>query len=128
MSAAAKRDIPTSGQKFLAEARPENDDGPIVAELVSAPVPAPPKFHVVIYLVKTGASFPEHEMRLCEEYARTFGWGITLTVVDEDVDEKGPGRRPLLQAALQNLRDRHAGAILVPSRATGLAGEGPASL
>ncbi|MFD7448814.1 hypothetical protein [Kitasatospora sp. NPDC059827] len=114
MSATAKRDIPKRVQRFLAE----DDNGPIVAELVSAPTTRPPKFHVVVYLAKPGTAFPEREMRDCERYADTFGWGITLTVVDEHANDRSPEERPLLKAALQNLEDRKAGAILVPSRAT----------
>ncbi|MFD9685566.1 hypothetical protein ACFWXO_07360 [Kitasatospora sp. NPDC059088] len=114
MSATAKRDIPKRVQRCLAE----DDDGPLVAEPVSAPTTRPPKFHGVVYLAKPGMAFPEREMRDCERYADTFGWGITLTIVDEHANDKGPDERPLLKAALQNLKDRKAGAILVPSQAT----------
>ncbi len=74
------------------------------------------RFPVVIYLAKAGPDFPEVEMRRCEEYALAFGWEVTLTVVDDEV-EKAPERRPLLLAALQTVRDSTAGAILVASKA-----------
>ncbi|MBV6701260.1 hypothetical protein KV557_29820 [Kitasatospora aureofaciens] len=75
------------------------------------------RLQVVIYLSKTTSAFPELEMRSCEEYALTFGWDVSLTVVDDDM-ETPPDRRPKLQVALQRLKDKQAGAILVPSRAT----------
>ncbi|MBV6702385.1 hypothetical protein KV557_35680 [Kitasatospora aureofaciens] len=74
------------------------------------------RFQVVIYLAKVGPGFPELEMRSCEDYALTFGWEVALTVVDDEV-EKPPEQRPLLLAALQTIKDRGAGAILIPSRA-----------
>ncbi|MEU6237920.1 hypothetical protein [Kitasatospora sp. NPDC047058] len=75
------------------------------------------RFQVVVYLARTGSAFPELEMRNCEEYARAFGWEVSLTVVDDETD-KSPERRPLLLAALQAVKDRTTGAILVPSKAT----------
>ncbi|MFD7908459.1 hypothetical protein ACFV4F_38955 [Kitasatospora sp. NPDC059722] len=74
------------------------------------------RFKAVVYLSKTGTAFPELEMQSCEEYAQEFGWGIALTVVDEEV-EKSPDRRRMLQAALQKITDGEADAILVPSKA-----------
>ncbi|MFJ4190496.1 hypothetical protein [Kitasatospora sp. NPDC089509] len=72
---------------------------------------------VVIYLARTGAAFPELEMRSCEQYALAFGWNVTLTVVDDETG-KPPQERHLLLAVLQAVRGRGAEAVLVPSRAT----------
>lgn len=77
----------------------------------------PKRFSVVIYLARTGVAFPELEMRSCEDYALAFGWEVSLTVVDDE-SEKCPEQRPLLLAALQTIRDRSAGAILIASQAT----------
>lgn len=75
------------------------------------------RFTVVIYLAKTTVAFPELEMRSCEEYALAFGWQVSLTVVDDEM-EKCPEQRPLLLAALQTVKDKSAGAILIASQAT----------
>ncbi|MER6300460.1 hypothetical protein ABT247_12930 [Kitasatospora sp. NPDC001539] len=84
--------------------------------------PTPPQAfgrpQVVVYLAKSNSRFPKRELRLCEAYAHAFRWDISLIVVDDEADLKSPERRPMLQAALQRLLDRRAGAILVPSRAT----------
>ncbi|MFJ9695568.1 hypothetical protein [Kitasatospora sp. NPDC101183] len=81
--------------------------------------PTPPKpFQAVIYLTKGELTFPERELRMCESYARTFNWDISLIVVDTDADSSGPDRRPMLQAALQRVLDHRADAILIPSKAT----------
>ncbi|MFD8703369.1 hypothetical protein ACFV1W_12180 [Kitasatospora sp. NPDC059648] len=77
-----------------------------------------PKFRVVAYLAKNNSAFPERELRMCESYAATFNWDISLIVVDDEADAKGPEHRPMLQAALQRLLDRRAGAILIPTKAT----------
>ncbi|MFE5583723.1 hypothetical protein [Kitasatospora sp. NPDC056531] len=75
------------------------------------------RFQVVIYLAKTSPAFPELEMRSCEEYALAYDWEVSLTVLDDEM-EKPPEQRPLLLAALQTIKDRSAGAILIPSKAT----------
>ncbi|MFI9363398.1 hypothetical protein ACIG5E_20420 [Kitasatospora sp. NPDC053057] len=83
--------------------------------------PQPPhtsRVEVVVYLAKTNSAFPERELRMCESYANTFNWDISLIVVDDEADTKGPEHRPMLRAALQRLIDHRAGAILVPTRAT----------
>ncbi|MQS10927.1 hypothetical protein F7Q99_01180 [Streptomyces kaniharaensis] len=74
-------------------------------------------FQAVIYLPRIGPTFPELEMRSCEDYALAFGWGISLTVVDDDM-ETPPDRRAKLQVALRRIKDKQASAILVPSKAT----------
>ncbi|MEU9079636.1 hypothetical protein [Kitasatospora sp. NPDC048538] len=76
------------------------------------------RLQVVMYLAKTDAGFPERELRVCERYAAAFDWGVSLIVVDDEVDVRGPEHRPMLRAALQRLLDREAGAILVPTKAT----------
>ncbi|MFD5464631.1 hypothetical protein ACFWIQ_17690 [Kitasatospora sp. NPDC127059] len=76
------------------------------------------RLQVVIYLAKPDSAFPERELGQCEAYARTFNWDISLIVVDDEVDVRGPEHRPMLQAALRQILDRQAGAILVPSKAT----------
>ncbi|MET9181855.1 hypothetical protein ABZX88_27035 [Kitasatospora aureofaciens] len=83
-----------------------------------APSPQIPTecFQVVIYLDKPSPAFPELEMRSCEAYALAHHWDVTLTVLDDET-EKPPGQRPLLLAALQTIKDKTAGAILVPSKA-----------
>ncbi|MER7674973.1 hypothetical protein ABTY61_41900 [Kitasatospora sp. NPDC096128] len=73
---------------------------------------------VVIYLAKVDSAFPERDLSTCESYAHAFNWGISLIVVDDQVDVRGPGHRPMLQAAFRQITDRQAGAILVPSKAT----------
>ncbi|MFG2905192.1 hypothetical protein ACGF13_09040 [Kitasatospora sp. NPDC048286] len=75
------------------------------------------RFTVVIYLAKTSVAFPELEMRSCEDYALAFGWRVSVTIVDDEL-EKCPEQRPLLQAALQTIKDKSAGAILIASQAT----------
>lgn len=87
---------------------------------MSCPTPPQtlPRPQVVIYLAKTNSRFPERELRMCEAYAHTFRWDVSLIVVDDEVDAKGPEHRPMLQAALQRLLDNQAGAILIPSKAT----------
>ncbi|MFH9349803.1 recombinase family protein [Kitasatospora sp. NPDC017646] len=75
-------------------------------------------FQVVAYLAKTNSYFPERELSACEAYAHAFNWNISLIVVDDEVDMKGPQHRPMLQAALRQIRDSQAGAILVPTKAT----------
>ncbi|HJD84064.1 hypothetical protein [Kitasatospora aureofaciens] len=83
--------------------------------------PQPPqatRVEVVVYLAKSNSAFPERELRMCESYASTFNWDISLIVVDDETHAKGPGHRPMLQAALQRLLDRRADAILVPTKAT----------
>ncbi|MER7752516.1 hypothetical protein [Kitasatospora sp. NPDC097643] len=75
------------------------------------------RFQVVIYLAQNSPAFPELDMHTCESYALAFGWGVSLTVIDSDT-ETPPERRPKLQTALQRIADDHAGAILVPSKAT----------
>ncbi|MFG2847283.1 hypothetical protein ACGF12_29530 [Kitasatospora sp. NPDC048296] len=76
------------------------------------------RLQVVIYLAKTGSTFPEREMRSCESYALAFNWDVSLIVVDDAADTTAPDRRPMLQAALQRVRSKHSGAILVPSKST----------
>ncbi|MEV7599777.1 hypothetical protein AB0O91_20580 [Kitasatospora sp. NPDC089797] len=76
------------------------------------------RLQVVIYLAKRDSAFPERELALCEAYAAAFGWDISLIVVDDEADTKGPEYRPMLQAALRQITDRQAGAILVPAKAT----------
>ncbi|MBD0695331.1 hypothetical protein BG452_19965 [Streptomyces sp. CBMA123] len=76
------------------------------------------RLQVVIYLGKTNSAFPERELSLCEAYALAFDWDISLIVVDDEVDVRGPEHRPMLQAALRQILDRQAGAILVPTKAT----------
>lgn len=75
-------------------------------------------FQVVTYLAKTNFSFPEQELRQCEAYARTFNWGISLIVVDDEANVRAPEYRPMLQAAFRQVLDGQAGAILIPSKAT----------
>ncbi|MER7771793.1 hypothetical protein [Kitasatospora sp. NPDC096140] len=82
---------------------------------MSCPTPTP-SFQVVLYLTKANSSFPERELRACEDYAKAFNWGIDLIVVDDEAATKGPDHRPMLRAALQRVLDRQAGAILVPSK------------
>ncbi|MEE1786069.1 hypothetical protein PUR71_24685 [Streptomyces sp. SP17BM10] len=80
-------------------------------------VEAVERLQVVIYLTKTGPTFPELEMRSCEEYALAFNWGVCLTVIDDD-SHTPPDSRPKLQIALQRIRSARSGALLVPSNAT----------
>ncbi|MGW2378348.1 MULTISPECIES: recombinase family protein [Kitasatospora] len=84
--------------------------------------PLPPqaveRLQVVAYLARTDSAFPERELRMCEAYALTFNWDISLIVVDDEADAKGPEHRPMLRAALQRVIDQRAGAILVPTKAT----------
>ncbi|MBO1417354.1 recombinase family protein [Streptomyces sp. FH025] len=75
-------------------------------------------FQVVLYLARNSHAFPERELNLCESYAKAFNWAVSLIVVDDEATTKGPEHRPMLQAALQRLRDNRAGAILVPSKCT----------
>ncbi|MEU8511666.1 hypothetical protein AB0C76_08780 [Kitasatospora sp. NPDC048722] len=75
------------------------------------------RLQAVIYLAKTGPTFPELEMRSCEEYALAFNWGVRLTVIDDDLNAP-PDSRPNLQIALQHIRAARSGALLVPSKAT----------
>ncbi|MGA5822847.1 hypothetical protein ACPC54_33920 [Kitasatospora sp. NPDC094028] len=76
------------------------------------------RLQVVVYLAKTGSTFPERELRACESYALAFHWGVSLIVVDDSVDVLSPERRPMLQAALLRVRSKAACAILVPARST----------
>ncbi|MEV7023365.1 hypothetical protein [Kitasatospora sp. NPDC093558] len=71
----------------------------------------------VIYLAKVGPTFPELEMRSCEEYALAFNWGVCLTIIDDDLNTP-PDSRPKLQIALQRIRTARSGALLIPSNAT----------
>ncbi|MGA5822362.1 hypothetical protein ACPC54_31400 [Kitasatospora sp. NPDC094028] len=74
------------------------------------------RLQVVVYLARSGSTFPERELRACESYALAFHWGISLIVVDDSVDTTAPERRPMLQAALQRVRSKAACAILVPAK------------
>ncbi|WP_051837780.1 hypothetical protein [Streptomyces sp. NRRL WC-3742] len=81
-------------------------------------VETPTPFQAVIYLAKSNSAFPERELRMCESYAKSFKWDVSLIVVDDEADLRGPQSRPMLQAALQRVLDRRAGAILIPHRST----------
>ncbi|MBO1419774.1 hypothetical protein [Streptomyces sp. FH025] len=75
-------------------------------------------FQGVLYLAGNSRAFPGRELNLCESCAKAFNWAVALIVVDDEATTKGPEHRPVLQAALQRLRDSRAGAILVPNRST----------
>ncbi|MFJ8475239.1 hypothetical protein [Kitasatospora sp. NPDC094011] len=115
MSAAAKRDVPKSVQKILAE----DDASPVVAELVSALAPSAPAIpRRDLPGQGRGRLSRARDARLRGLREDLRLGRVTLTIVDEHVNDKAPEEHSLLKAALQNLKDQKAGAILVPSRAT----------